>query len=146
MNLGPARVYQIMSILLTMNKHHLFYFVHAEHNLIKLKLYLVLGECYVKFKQTNQICSPLKISQLTLNKAHVIEITKACTVAFMKARNSLVFRCKEELVNWKKITENGGKLFVKASNNRFLINMEMLLMVQQSCLWPTFYQLDFIKR
>ena len=26
-----------------------------------------------------------------LNKAHVIEITKACIVAFIKARNSLMF-------------------------------------------------------
>ena len=74
----------------------------------------------MKFKQTNQICSPLKISQFTLNKAHVIEITKICTVAFTKARNSSVFRCREERVNWeKKKTENGEKLFFKASANRF---------------------------
>ena len=30
-----------------------------------------------------------------LNKAHVIEVTKACANAFMKARNSLVVRCRE---------------------------------------------------
>ena len=41
----------------------------------------------MKFKEANQICSPLKIGQSTLNKTHVIEITKACTVAFMKTRN-----------------------------------------------------------
>ena len=50
------------------------------------------GESYVKFKQANQICSPLEINQSinveTLNGAHVIE--KKCTVAFTKARNSLV--------------------------------------------------------
>ena len=28
-------------------------------------------------------------------KAHVIEITKTCVDAFMKARNSLVLRCRE---------------------------------------------------
>ena len=37
-----------------------------------------------------KICSPLKISQsITLNGAHVMEITKACTVTFMKARKYL---------------------------------------------------------
>ena len=46
--------------------------------------------CYVKFKETNQIFPPLKISQSITLKAHVIEITKACIVAFMKARNSVV--------------------------------------------------------
>ena len=33
-----------------------------------------------------------------LNKAHVIEIAKACTVAFMKARNSVDVRCREKLM------------------------------------------------
>ena len=41
-------------------------FVDAEQNLIKFKLYYnwssQLGERYLKFKQTDQICSPLKIS------------------------------------------------------------------------------------
>ena len=37
-----------------------------------------------------------------LNGVHVIEITKTCTVAFMKARNSLVVRCREKRANWKK--------------------------------------------
>ena len=49
----------------------------------------------MKSKQTNQICSPLKIRQSTLNKAHLIEIAKTCTVA-LKARNFLVLRCREE--------------------------------------------------
>ena len=47
----------------------------------------------MKFKQTNQS---------TLNKAHVIEITKACKVAFMEARDSFVVRYREERVNWEK--------------------------------------------
>ena len=33
------------------------------------------------------------------NKAHVMEITEACGVAFMKT-NSLVVRCREKCVNW----------------------------------------------
>ena len=37
-----------------------------------------------------------------MNKAHVIEITKACKVALMKARESLIVRNREERVNWKK--------------------------------------------
>ena len=38
MNSGVLRLYQIMSILLTMNKHN-FFIAHAEYELIKLKLY-----------------------------------------------------------------------------------------------------------
>ena len=67
----------------------------------------------MKFKQTNQICSPLKISQSTLNKARVIEITKTCTVAFMKARNSLVVSCKERRVNWVKKSKMVKNYFLK---------------------------------
>ena len=40
-----------------------FCFTHAEHNLIKLWSAQAVTVCYVKFKETNQICSPLKISQ-----------------------------------------------------------------------------------
>ena len=41
-----------------------------------------------------------------MNKAHVIEITKACSVDFMKARNSLVVRSRER--ERVKKTEDGG--------------------------------------
>ena len=52
---------------------------------------------YVNVKENNQICSPLKTSQqVTLNKAHVIEITKACTVVFMKARSRDAERDKKK--------------------------------------------------
>ena len=65
----------------------------------------------MKFKQTNQIAHLQKLAnQSTLNKAHMIEITKACTADFMKARNSLVVRCREKHVNWKKKTEDGENL------------------------------------
>ena len=71
--------------------------------MISASCYQYFGECYVKFKQTNQIAHLQKLSnQSKLNKAHVIEITKAYKVAFMKARNSLVVRCREERGNWKK--------------------------------------------
>ena len=47
-----------------------------------------------------------------LNKANVIETTKTSTLAFMKARNSLVARCREKHVNWKK-TEDVKIYFLK---------------------------------
>ena len=37
-----------------------------------------------------------------MNKAHGIEITKACSVAFMKARNPVVVRFGEKRVSWEK--------------------------------------------
>ena len=45
-----------------------FCLTHAEYNLIKYKLYnkwssQTVNSVYVKFKETNQICWPLKISQ-----------------------------------------------------------------------------------
>ena len=43
-----------------------------------------------------------------MNKAHVIEITKACSVDFMKARNSLFVRCRERERERVKKTEDGG--------------------------------------
>ena len=55
-----------------------------------------ISKYVMSFKQTNQICSPLKLTnQSTLNKAYVIETTEARIVAFMKSRNSLVVRCRE---------------------------------------------------
>ena len=56
----------------------------------------------------SNLCKPTKFAHLqklanqsTLNGTHVIEITKACTVALMKARNFLIFRCREKRVNGK---------------------------------------------
>ena len=50
----------------------------------------------MKVKGINQICSPLKISQPINAELSVCdEMTKACTVDFMKARDSLVVRCSE---------------------------------------------------
>ena len=77
-----------------------FCFTQAEHNLIKLKLYNnwsakavnSISECAmwnskkpIKFAHLSKLAN-----QSTRNKAHVIEITNACIVAFMKARSSLV--------------------------------------------------------
>ena len=57
----------------------------------------------MKLKQTNQILHLQTLAnQSTLNKTHVIEITKACAVAFMRARNSLVVQCRQKHANWKK--------------------------------------------
>ena len=63
----------------------------------------------------------------------MIEITKACIVAFMKVTNSLVVWCREE----KKI-EDGENVFSKALAKIFLLTSE-------SCFWPTFYQMDLWK-
>ena len=41
----------------------------------------------------------------------MIEITKACIVAFMKARNFSAVQCREKRMNWKKKTENGENIF-----------------------------------
>ena len=49
-----------------------FCFTHAKNNLIK-------------FAHLQKLAN-----QSMLNKAHLIEITKACIAAFMKSRNSLV--------------------------------------------------------
>ena len=57
----------------------------------------------------------------------MIEITKACTIDFMKARNSLVVLCREEHINWKK-TEAVENLFFKALPNRFCLT-------SKSCSW-----------
>ena len=71
-----------------------FCFTHAQHNLIKLKLYnnwsakaanSILERAMWNSKQTNQIHHLQTLAnQSTLNKAYVNEITKAYTVNFMK--------------------------------------------------------------
>ena len=56
----------------------------------------------------------------------MIEIIEVCTVAFMKARNSLVVWCREkrtiEKKHWKK-TENGKNIYFKVLANR-LVNID----------------------
>ena len=44
---------------------------------------------------------------------------KACTFAFMKARCSLVVRCREKHDNWKNKTGKGDNLFFKALADKF---------------------------
>ena len=51
-------------------------------------------------------------NQSSLNDAHVLEITKTCIVALVKARNPLIFCCREKLENWK-ITKDGKINFSK---------------------------------
>ena len=102
-----------------------FFIAHAEHYLIKLKLYNNLSaqafnnisECAV-WNSSKPIKFPhlwKLANQSTLNKAHVIEITKACKVAFMKARDSFVVRHRKERVDWKK-NRMMKILFFKASS------------------------------
>ena len=69
MNSGVLQLDQRMSILPTMNKHRLIYFIIYFISLIYIatdqrKLLIVIRSVlYVKFKETNQIWSPLKIAQ-----------------------------------------------------------------------------------
>ena len=58
----------------------------------------------------------------------MIEITKACTIDFMKVRNSLVVQCRGKRVNWRKKTEDSETLFFKALANRFWL-------ISKSCSW-----------
>ena len=53
----------------------------------------------------------------------------------MKARNSFVVCCRDK----KKKTDNGENVFFKALAKIFLL-------ISKSRLWPTFYQMDFMKR
>ena len=66
-------------------------------------------------------------------KAYVIEITKACVAASIKARNSLVVCCRE-----RKKTEDSVNVFFKALTKNSLLTWKC-------CSWPTFYQMDFMK-
>ena len=59
------------------------------------------------------------------------EITKACIVAFMKARNSLLVWYGEK----KKKQKEDEHVFFKAL-------VKNLLLTSNSCLWPTFYQMN----
>ena len=58
----------------------------------------------------------------------MIEIIKACTVTFIKGRNSLVVRIREKHFNWKKKTEDGENLFFKVLAKRFWLT-------SKSCSW-----------
>ena len=64
----------------------------------------------------------------------MIEVTKACIAAFMKARNSLVVWCREK----KNKREDGKNVSFKALAKNFVLT-------SKSCLWPTFYQMDLRK-
>ena len=54
----------------------------------------------------------------------MIEITKACTVNFMKARNSLVVRSGEKHVNWGKKAKDPENLFIKMLDNTFWLTLK----------------------
>ena len=77
-----------------------------------------------------------------MNKAHVIEITKACSADFMKARNSLVVRCRER--ERERESEKNRRWWVE--KQKIWANIKNMLMVQQSCLWLNLYQMDFMRR
>ena len=54
----------------------------------------------------------------------------------MKARNSSVVSCRERE---REKTEDGENVFFEAFAKNFLLT-------SKNCLWPTFYQMDVMKR
>ena len=64
----------------------------------------------------------------------MIEITKACIVAFMKHEIPWLLDVKR-----RKKTEDGETVFFEAL-------AKILLLTSKSCLWSTFYQMDFMRR
>ena len=74
-----------------------------------------------------------------------MKITKTCTFVLLKARNYLIFRGR--YVNWKR-KKDGENICFKALANRIQLTSELIRRPkkQQSCVWPTFYQKDFMKR
>ena len=84
---------------------------------------------YVNVKENNQICSPLKTSQqVTLNKAHVIEITKLLLHAQlflwkqeveMQRETKKKKKIKTKTSKEKNHPEDSENAFFKALTNRF---------------------------
>ena len=115
--------------MLTINKHCLqsllLCFVLHMPNIIQLNLsYIIIDQhklltifrsvlCEIQRNQSNLLTFVKLANQSTLNKAHMIEITKACIVAFMKARNSSVVSCRETGKTQKMVEMHFLKLLLK---------------------------------
>ena len=124
MNSGVVMLHQIVSKLLTSNKYRLesllLRFVLHLLNIINFILYNNWSAQTVNNisgKAMSSSNEPIKLAYLykwanqsTLNGVHAIEIIKTCTVAFMKAIDSLIVWCREKLFNCKK-SEDGKKCF-----------------------------------
>ena len=89
------------------------FLAHAEHNLISNS-----GKS-IKYVHLEKLAN-----QLTFIGAYVIETAKACTVALMEARHSLVIQCTEKCVNWQK-TEGG-------ENNWFRLTSKLISRVKRT--------------
>ena len=62
----------------------------------------------------------------------MIEITKACTVAFMKAKNYFVAWCREKHANWKKKQKMVRMYIFKALPDRFLWASKLISSVKDN--------------
>ena len=89
-----------------------FYFALAEHNLIKVNLYINWSAQAVNSISERAKWSSSKLikfahlsklaNQSRLNKPLVTEKAQACTVAFINARNLLAARCWDKFINCRK--------------------------------------------
>ena len=61
-----------------------------------------------------------------LNEAHVIEMTKACTVTFMKARNNWLFDVERKVSVRKKREKMVRIYFFKSLANRFRLTSKLI--------------------
>ena len=142
-----------MCLLLIINKHRLL-LSYAEHNLIKLKLFnnwsAQVANSMLECAMWNSK-KPLKLAhlwelanKLTLNKTHVIEITKTCIVAFMKGRNYLVVWCrgKKKTRCWKCSFESSRKNVFLNIRKLFMANLlsnelyeKVMIYYDTSLLW-----------
>ena len=114
MKSGVLQIDPILSISLTINKHRLCPLLHMPH-IISLNLN------YIIINQRKLLTIFWKV------KTHVIEITDACKVPFMKARDSFVVLYIEERVNWKK-NRMVKIYFLKLPAKRFWLT-------SKSCSW-----------
>ena len=82
--------------------------------------------CYVKFKETNQICSPLKINQSINAESSCDRNNKSMYSCFYKSKKFLSCLIKKE-----EKTENSENVFFLKFLLKIFVNMEKLFMTDR---------------
>ena len=90
---------------------------------------------YVKFKETNQSCSPLKISQSINAESACDRNNKSMSRCFYESKKLLSF-----LMYWEEKKQNIVKMYF------FKVLAKFFLLTWKNCPWPIFYQMHFMKR